>query len=174
VPTDHTNIIIISDLLTEVGAFALERRMIEWYGRKDIKSGILLNRTNGGDGTSGHRRKTKRVLSTDTKQKISVAHLGLKKFSDEQKLCMSINRSRNKWWNDGKQQIFSPEPPSRSWIRGRLNFDNIGLRKAIETNRLRHWWTNGKDNKFAIKSPGPEYHLGRIIASIFLTYFFSL
>lgn len=83
VPKDRSKIILIEQNLTNVGACAIERRLIKWYGRKDLGTGILRNRTHGGDGGKGGSPKG-RIFSESMRKKLSTA--GFKrKDSDEVK-----------------------------------------------------------------------------------------
>jgi len=69
-PQDKSKVKILKANLTEEDAFALEKLYILMFGRKDLGTGILRNKTDGGDGPSGA------IRSEETKEKIRQANLG--------------------------------------------------------------------------------------------------
>ena len=52
-PTDLSRILVVHWNLLEIGSFILERKTIRWYGRKDLMTGVLHNKTDGGEGATG-------------------------------------------------------------------------------------------------------------------------
>jgi hypothetical protein len=82
-PPPKNRIILLKQNLIEEEAFRHEIYMIAVFGRKDLGTGILHNRTNGGDGVSG----AKLPKTEEHKKKISNSYIGKKRnpFDDEWK-----------------------------------------------------------------------------------------
>jgi hypothetical protein len=79
-PKDYKRIVLLREELSEEDAFHLETELIAKHGRKDLGTGILENRTNGGEGSTGTSPETNwkkgsatrgKSLSEKTRQKIS-------------------------------------------------------------------------------------------------------
>ena len=174
-PKDKSRILILKKNLTEEEAFRHEVYMIAVFGRKDLGTGILHNRTNGGDGVSGlvhsektrkkmselgkcrtHSEKTKikmskvqkgRTFSQETKRKMSETHKG-KTLSEEHKtkICMTM-----KGRHVGERNPFYGK-----------NHSDEHRRKISESQKGKKWWNDGCGNtKISVNCPGDDWVAGR-------------
>ena len=149
-PKDKSRIIYLKQNLTEEEAFRHEIYMIDVFGRKDLGTGILHNRTDGGEGTSGW------IQSEETRRKRSEANKGKtthkgKTRSEETKKRMSeahknpSEETRRKLSEAKKGKIHSEEH----------------RRKNSEAHKGTKWWNDGCGNcKMTIECPGDGWKLG--------------
>lgn len=112
-PKDKSRIIFLKQNLTEEEAFKHEIYMIAVFGRKDLGTGILRNRTNGGEGSSGW------VPDEEFRKNVSKMHKGEKNYNYGKTGEKNHNYGR-KWWNDGCGNTkLSKECPGEGWVLGR-------------------------------------------------------
>jgi len=82
--------VLVQEFPTEQDALEAEIFLISYYGRKDLKTGQLINHTDGGEGVSGWERSvewrenqrqsmTGRTKSPEVRKKISDGQLGNKR-----------------------------------------------------------------------------------------------
>jgi hypothetical protein len=147
-PPSKERILFLKKNLTEEQSFKHEIYMIAVFGRKDLETGILHNKTDGGDGCSGkimtekdieNRRKGRlgKPLSESHKRKIAEANRGTPKTMTEKRKQSDIEkglRSRGKLVGDKnptkrpevKKKISDSCKGRKPWNKGIKNPDISG------------------------------------------------
>lgn len=131
-PVDKSKIVFLEQNLSEIGALALERRMIRWYGRKDQGTGILQNYTDGGEGVSGykHTDQTKQLFSSQRSGRENIklkgripwnkGKTGVQTYSDETRRKMSESHKGKKltFTEEHKRNIGKASKGRTPWNKG--------------------------------------------------------
>jgi len=155
-PKNGSRIIFLKQNLTEKNAFKHEIYMISVFGRKDLGTGILRNRTNGGEGVSGL------VHTDESKEKMSKASKGNSHFKGKK----HTEESKRKNSEAHKGKILSEEHRRKvgEAFKGKI-LSEEHKRKISEgkkgKNKDKKWWNDGCGNrKIMIECPGDGWVLG--------------
>jgi hypothetical protein len=165
-PKDKSRILILKQNITEEEAFKHEIYMIAMFGRKDVETGILYNKTDGGEGVSGYVHTEYARLQSASCKNTKYWNNGIKNIRRkyhpgegwvEGKLNNTNNSFRKNiyWWNNGVEIKPSKECPGEGWVRGCGKLHH----NAAEG---KQWWNNGKETKLCKECPGINWKIGRI------------
>jgi plasmid stability protein len=147
-PKDKSRIIFLKQNLTEEEAFKHEKYMIAVFGRKDLGTGILHNRTDGGEGVSGG------IHSPETKEKMSAAQKGEKNHNYGKTLSPE---TRAKISAATKGKTCSPETKEKmSAAQKGENHPFYGKTLSLETRAKMSAALKGENNPRYGKSHTPE------------------
>jgi hypothetical protein len=114
IPTDANRIVIVESNLTNIGALAIERQLIRWYGRKDLETGILRNLTDGGDGTFN--------LVPSEKRKLACIK------SNRERVWTEESKNKLRKFNSGKKQTSESNVKRSQTLKGRVFTEEHKLR----------------------------------------------
>jgi len=150
-PKDKSRIIYLKQNLTEEEAFKHEIYMIDVFGRKDLGTGILHNRTGGGEGPSGALR------SDETKRKMSEAK---KKMSNKTRIKYSDVKKGEKNHNYGKTASEETRKRMSDAHKNKTTSEETRI-KLREARKGGKWWNDGCGNrKFVVECPGDAWKMG--------------
>jgi len=156
VPKDRTKIVFYQTNLTEIDAFKLEISYIKLYGRKDLGTGILLNQTDGGEGTSGRKgprgkqKNPRKPWDEEYKIKMSLRMKGIT-FSAEH--CAKISAAQTGERNHRFGKKISATQSAQ------ISESN---RKRTPPNKGSVWWNNGLVSKLSKIQPDENFVRGRL------------
>lgn len=178
-------ILFLKRNLTEEQAFNHEIYMIAVFGRKDLETGILHNKTNGGDGSSGRivtesqkKKQSEKMkgrkgptISEEGRKKLSQIMKGNKRgkpHTQETKKKISDSHKRKKLTEEHKKKIskshtgIKKSPPSQE-TKDKISKALKNRNHFPPSQKGTKWWNNGQINRRNVECPGEEWFLGKVV-----------
>jgi len=161
-PPKNEKILFLKQNLTEEEAFGHEKYMIAVLGRKDLGTGILRNRTDGGEGVSGMKH------TDESKKKIGKAFRGKKLTQEHVEKVRKAQKGRvsplrgstisqeqrekiRKTMLGVKHTAKRRKNQSLAKIGVKHTAERCAKKSALQTGK--HWYNNGKINRFDYECP---------------------
>jgi hypothetical protein len=134
-PKDKSRIILLKQNLTEEKAFKHEIYMISVFGRKDLGTGILYNRTDGGDGSSNMSEETKQKLR-EARKRQEHPFLGRSHSEQSRKKMSEVKKGEN-------HPLYGKSPSKetrrkQSEVKKGIKYSKQSLEKRSATRS--YWW----------------------------------
>jgi hypothetical protein len=145
-PRDRDRILILHSGLSEQTAFDFEEKLILFYGRKDLGTGLLRNMTNGGEGVSGWipdedwRKKKSESMSGEGNPMYGVSHPPEKIRQIMKKRKESYNPENNHFFGLSLKGELNPMYGKERPDLAQRNKDNPSAKGT-------KWYNNGEIDK---------------------------
>jgi hypothetical protein len=122
----HRDRVLVQEFPSEEDAFLSERFLIALYGRKDLGTGILMNCTDGGDGSSGAKR------SEEFKKKLRAANMGKTLTPEHRKKLSIAKRPHSEEWRKNQRLVMTGRIASKE-TKAKMSLWQVGKKLSQET-----------------------------------------
>jgi hypothetical protein len=147
-------ILILKSGLSEEEAWSHEKYMIFVFGRKDLGTGILLNCTDGGEGSAGA------IRSPEFKAGVSRYMRENHPMRGKPSPCRGLTLWRN---IETDEMTFQEVCPGDRWVKGRPDYLIEQHSGENNPNFGKKWWYNPDTNetRFDFSAPSSNWKEGR-------------
>jgi hypothetical protein len=144
-PSDRSKIRIVAHNLFENEALTLERKLIAFYGRQDLGTGHLVNKTSGGQGPCGRKtsdqaiEKLKALWTPEKKAQRSLDAMRWAKERAEREGRIYQPKPRNKNLGIGRgkwKRIYSPEECAKRSLIAKTRSEALKTLKTMHNSGL--------------------------------------
>lgn len=142
----ENQVVIISDGLTEFGAFCLERKLIRMWGKKIDNTGILQNFSDGGEGATGVKFSPDRIEQVREMN----TRIAKEKYGQQYNSLFDVPEIREKISSTNLEKYGGITPfaspivheKSKQTVQRRYNVENISQLESVKEKKKETFFKN--------------------------------